>query len=160
MDNELLQGARNAIRICLRVEPSDRVFILTDRKSLDTNIKDDIENFTHLTDVVGLARKAADLDALEWGGLLHDVGKIGVPDAVLLKPDRLTREERAVMNAHPVTGANIIAPVTKLAPRKMCCHSEAVPVPSTETFWSRSRPTVSRSITPITLSSGNGGWAA
>ena len=39
----------------------DQVFILTDRKTLDTNIKDDIENFTHLKDVVGLARKAADL---------------------------------------------------------------------------------------------------
>jgi HD-GYP domain-containing protein (c-di-GMP phosphodiesterase class II) len=56
------------------------------------------------------------LEALEWGGLLHDVGKIGVRDAVLLKPDRLTREERAEMNAHPVTGWNIIRPVTKLAP--------------------------------------------
>jgi type I restriction enzyme R subunit len=39
----------------------DLIFILTDRKSLDTNIKDDIENFTHLKDVVGLARKAEDL---------------------------------------------------------------------------------------------------
>ena len=29
----------------------------------------------------------ADMEALEWGGLLHDVGKIGVPDHVLLKPD-------------------------------------------------------------------------
>jgi putative nucleotidyltransferase with HDIG domain len=57
-----------------------------------------------------------DLEALEWGGLLHDIGKIGVPDSVLNKPDRLTKEERAIMNAHPVIGANIIAPVTKLAP--------------------------------------------
>jgi type I restriction enzyme R subunit len=40
----------------------DMVFILTDRKSLDTNIKEDIENFTHLKDVVGLARKAEDLE--------------------------------------------------------------------------------------------------
>ncbi|MDZ4346822.1 MAG: DEAD/DEAH box helicase family protein [Candidatus Binatia bacterium] len=39
----------------------DIVFILTDRKSLDTNIREDIEKFTHLKDVVGLARKAADL---------------------------------------------------------------------------------------------------
>jgi type I restriction enzyme R subunit len=39
----------------------DLVFILTDRKSLDTNIREDIENFTHLKDVVGLARKAEDL---------------------------------------------------------------------------------------------------
>jgi putative nucleotidyltransferase with HDIG domain len=58
----------------------------------------------------------AELEALEWGGLLHDVGKIGVPDRVLLKQERLTREERMVMNAHPVLGAEIIAPVTKLAP--------------------------------------------
>jgi putative nucleotidyltransferase with HDIG domain len=58
----------------------------------------------------------SELEALEWGGLLHDVGKIGVPDSVLLKQERLTREERMVMNAHPVLGAEIIAPVTKLAP--------------------------------------------
>jgi putative nucleotidyltransferase with HDIG domain len=58
----------------------------------------------------------AELEALEWGGLLHDVGKIGVPDAVLLKQDRLTKDERMVMNAHPVLGAQIIAPVEKLAP--------------------------------------------
>ena len=37
------------------------IFILTDRKTLDKNIKDDLENFTHLKDVVGLARKSADL---------------------------------------------------------------------------------------------------
>ena len=57
----------------------------------------------------------ADLEALEWGGLLHDVGKIGVPDAVLLKQERLTKEERMQMNAHPVLGAQIIEPVSRLA---------------------------------------------
>jgi putative nucleotidyltransferase with HDIG domain len=57
-----------------------------------------------------------DLEALEWGGLLHDIGKIGVPDAVLLKQGDLTREERIVMNAHPVKGEEIIRPVKKLAP--------------------------------------------
>jgi putative nucleotidyltransferase with HDIG domain len=57
----------------------------------------------------------SDLEALEWGGLLHDVGKIGVRDAVLLKQDKLTKEERAQMNAHPVLGAEIIAPVTRLS---------------------------------------------
>ncbi len=59
---------------------------------------------------------AQELEALEWGGLLHDVGKIGVPDSVLLNPNRLTRDERMMMNAHPVLGAQIISPVTKLAP--------------------------------------------
>ena len=39
----------------------DNVFILTDRKSLDTNIREDIEKFTHLKDIVGLAKKAEDL---------------------------------------------------------------------------------------------------
>lgn len=39
----------------------DAIFILTDRKALDTNIREDIEKFTHLKDVVGLARKADDL---------------------------------------------------------------------------------------------------
>ena len=57
-----------------------------------------------------------ELEALEWGGLLHDVGKIGVRDHVLLKEDKLTKEERMLMNSHPVLGADIIAPVTKLAP--------------------------------------------
>ncbi len=57
-----------------------------------------------------------ELEALEWGGLLHDVGKIGVPDDVLKSSNRLTRDERMVMNSHPVLGAQIISPVTKLAP--------------------------------------------
>jgi putative nucleotidyltransferase with HDIG domain len=57
----------------------------------------------------------SDLEALEWGGLLHDVGKIGVPDNVLLKQDRLNKEERTIMNSHPVLGAEIIAPVTRLS---------------------------------------------
>jgi len=39
---------------------------------------------------------------------LHDIGKIGVPDSILLKPGPLTTEERAVMNRHPHIGYNII----------------------------------------------------
>jgi HD domain len=58
---------------------------------------------------------AGELEALEWGGLLHDVGKIGVPDSVLLKQGKLTRDERITMNAHPVLGAQIIGPVERLA---------------------------------------------
>jgi HD-GYP domain-containing protein (c-di-GMP phosphodiesterase class II) len=58
----------------------------------------------------------AELEALEWGGLLHDIGKIGIPDAILLKSGALTKEERMVMNAHPVKGEEIIRPVAKLAP--------------------------------------------
>jgi hypothetical protein len=58
----------------------------------------------------------SELEALEWGGLLHDIGKIGIPDAILLKQGALTKEERMVMNAHPVKGEEIIRPVAKLKP--------------------------------------------
>jgi HD-GYP domain-containing protein (c-di-GMP phosphodiesterase class II) len=58
----------------------------------------------------------SELEALEWGGLLHDVGKIGIPDAILLKTGALDKEERMVMNAHPVKGEEILRPVAKLAP--------------------------------------------
>ncbi|MGZ8757827.1 MAG: HD-GYP domain-containing protein, partial [Aeromicrobium sp.] len=58
----------------------------------------------------------AELEALEWGGLLHDIGKIGIPDAILLKQGALTKEERMSMNAHPVKGEEILRPVEKLAP--------------------------------------------
>ncbi len=55
-----------------------------------------------------------ELQNLEWGGLLHDIGKIGVPDAVLLKQGALTKEERTIMNMHPVKGEDILRPVAKL----------------------------------------------
>jgi putative nucleotidyltransferase with HDIG domain len=75
-------------------------------------------NVKEIAVAIGRIRKvsSADLDALEWGGLLHDIGKIGVPDSILLKPDRLTKEERAQMNAHPEKGAEIIEQVKRLAP--------------------------------------------
>jgi diguanylate cyclase (GGDEF)-like protein/putative nucleotidyltransferase with HDIG domain len=41
-------------------------------------------------------------------GLLHDIGKVGVPDAILLKPGKLTEEERAVIGRHPELGAQIL----------------------------------------------------
>jgi hypothetical protein len=63
-----------------------------------------------------LRRSESELEALEWGGLLHDIGKIGIPDAILLKSGALSKEERMVMNAHPVKGEEIIRPVAKLAP--------------------------------------------
>ncbi len=48
-------------------------------------------------------------------GLLHDVGKIGVRDAVITKPDRLTTEEYDEIKAHPEIGARILEPVEFLA---------------------------------------------
>jgi HD-GYP domain-containing protein (c-di-GMP phosphodiesterase class II) len=44
----------------------------------------------------------------EFGFLLHDVGKVAIPDAILYKPDRLSDKERALMEQHPLIGAQII----------------------------------------------------
>ncbi len=56
-----------------------------------------------------------ELEQLEWAGLLHDIGKIGIRDDVLLKPERLTREERILMNEHPAKGEEILKDVDQLA---------------------------------------------
>ena len=50
-------------------------------------------------------------EALEAGFLLHDVGKIGIPESILNKPDRLTDTERRVLNTHPILGERIVAPL-------------------------------------------------
>lgn len=47
-------------------------------------------------------------EALWLGGYLHDLGKIAVPDPVLLKPGRLEANERAIIQLHPVTGADLV----------------------------------------------------
>jgi HD-GYP domain-containing protein (c-di-GMP phosphodiesterase class II) len=54
---------------------------------------------------------AEQLQILEWSGLLHDVGKIGIPEEILNKPDRLTEEEFGIIKRHPVMGYEILKPI-------------------------------------------------
>ena len=67
----------------------------------------------HLGTRLGLPE--SDLVALYRGGLIHDIGKIGVPDAVLLKPGPLNAEEERQMRAHPVIGERIVKPLPSAA---------------------------------------------
>jgi putative nucleotidyltransferase with HDIG domain len=64
---------------------------------------------------VALARRVdatlADDKIFRYGFLLHDIGKMGVPDHILRKPSPLTREEWEVMQTHPLIGAQILAPI-------------------------------------------------
>jgi putative two-component system response regulator len=53
----------------------------------------------------------AETDAIAYGALLHDVGKIGVPEAVLTKPGPLDEDEWALMRRHPEIGERICAPL-------------------------------------------------
>ncbi len=62
-----------------------------------------------------------EIRAMELGALLHDVGKIGIPDAILNKNGRLSNEERATMQRHPEIGAGIVAPVVGLEQTTLDC---------------------------------------
>ena len=64
---------------------------------------------TRLGARIGLAEER--LTALRRAGTVHDIGKVAVPDAVLLKPGPLTPEEQAIMREHPVVGERICAPL-------------------------------------------------
>ncbi len=62
---------------------------------------------------IGLSFK--EIDIIRDAGILHDIGKIGIADAVLLKPGKLTDEEYAEIKKHPVIGKKILEPVKCLA---------------------------------------------
>jgi putative two-component system response regulator len=61
-----------------------------------------------------LSLEPEDVDALHHGGYLHDIGKIGIPDAVLLKPGPLTGDETQMMQRHTVVGDMVCAPLQSL----------------------------------------------
>ncbi|TMC32030.1 MAG: HD-GYP domain-containing protein [Chloroflexi bacterium] len=63
---------------------------------------------------LGLSEKQ--IDEIELAGLLHDIGKIGVEDRVLMKPSRLDPDETELMRRHPIYGASILEPSAALRP--------------------------------------------
>ena len=68
----------------------------------------------------------ADLVHIRRGSFLHDVGKIGIPDRILLKPEPLTEEEWEVMRMHPVHAFRLLQPIRYLRPALDIpyCHHE------------------------------------
>jgi HD-GYP domain-containing protein (c-di-GMP phosphodiesterase class II) len=56
----------------------------------------------------------ADLVQVRWGALLHDIGKMGVPDGILLKPEPLTDEEWVAMKKHPTFAYELLSPIDYL----------------------------------------------
>ncbi|ADV68066.1 PAS domain S-box protein [Deinococcus maricopensis] len=75
---------------------TDRVLRWTERLGTALGVRDD------------------DLDALRWGALLHDTGKVAMPDGILLKPGRLTPEEFEVIKRHPVIGFEMLEHIPSL----------------------------------------------
>jgi len=67
-----------------------------------------------------------DLTHIHHGALLHDIGKIALPDRILLKPGPLTKDEWEIMRQHPVVAYNFLLPITYLRPAIDIpyCHHE------------------------------------
>jgi HD-GYP domain-containing protein (c-di-GMP phosphodiesterase class II) len=58
----------------------------------------------------------AEIERIELAGMLHDIGKIGVEDRILMKPMRLDADEQELMRRHPIYGASILEPSAALRP--------------------------------------------
>jgi HD-GYP domain-containing protein (c-di-GMP phosphodiesterase class II) len=100
-------------------------------KALELRDEDTEGHTQRVTDMtVFLARRMGftsdDLVQIKRGALLHDIGKMGVPDAILNKPGPLTEEEWEVMRKHPIYAYQMLAPIEYLKPALAipCCHHE------------------------------------
>jgi len=83
----------------------------------DTYTAGHAEHLAQMALAIGhaLGMTPRDLEDLRYGAILHDIGKIGVPDAILQKPAQLDSTEWVHMRRHPEIGAQILAPVRRLA---------------------------------------------
>lgn len=82
-------------------------------ESRDPNTGDHCERLAELGQAFGeyLGLSAAQIRDLRWAGYLHDIGKVGIPDRVLLKTGPLSPEERAIMRQHVFIGEEICRPL-------------------------------------------------
>ncbi len=65
-----------------------------------------------IAELAGMAK--AEIRALRWGAYLHDIGKLAIPDAILLKPGPLTETERETMQHHVAIGEQILLDIPGL----------------------------------------------
>ncbi len=99
-------------------------------ESRDHDTGEHISRMSRLCEELALAVGMSERDAenLHHASALHDIGKIGIPDAILLKPGPLTPEERAVMQTHTTIGAAILAgsrlPLLQMGERIALTHHE------------------------------------
>jgi response regulator RpfG family c-di-GMP phosphodiesterase len=113
LERRVQEATRDLEITCRQLQDTYRATLEALGSALDTR---DVGTEAHSRRVHGYALAVARayglpegaLADLAHGVLLHDIGKIGIPDAILLKPDRLTAEEWAIMRRHPEIGARLI----------------------------------------------------
>jgi putative nucleotidyltransferase with HDIG domain len=122
-DMELLRSLGSLMAVAVanaRMEERQRSTFLKTLESLakslearDTYTRGHSQRVCEVSLMIGerLGFGAEALEELRVGTILHDIGKIGVPDAILNKPGRLTDEEFATMKSHPVVGYEICRPL-------------------------------------------------
>ncbi len=93
------------------IEGWSRALDLRDRET-EGHAQRVMEMTVKLARALGLSED--ELMRVRWGALLHDIGKMGVPDSILLKPGPLTDEEWAVIRQHPTTAFKILSPIRYL----------------------------------------------
>ncbi|HEX7315100.1 MAG TPA: HD domain-containing phosphohydrolase [Pyrinomonadaceae bacterium] len=128
MIEERTQELDSALRSC---ENAYRLTLKALVAALETR---DLETHGHSERVVNFSLRLGEelglnseqMRSLEFGSLLHDIGKIGVPDAILRKPAKLTEEEWVLMREHPLHGEKILGgiPFLEGAARVVAEHHE------------------------------------
>ena len=123
---ELLGGIAQQAKLALQnaesYERLERTFLSTVEALINALEANDERLSTHGRSIADLAvavgaRLGLGSDAsrrLELGALLHDIGKLGIPEAILTKPGPLTTAERAIVEEHPILGERILAPIEQL----------------------------------------------
>jgi putative two-component system response regulator len=109
------RAAAERYRVVRDLDDAETILELLARsvEAKDGTTADHCDRLAHVSVVLGraLGLGTADLEALRRGGVMHDIGKIGIPDAILLKPGKLDAEEWQVMRNHVKIGAALLSPL-------------------------------------------------
>ena len=119
--NELLARTRSLLRLKQYTDELENAEVVLFSLALSIEARDPYtrghcERLAEMSVMLGkkLALPEDHITALRRAGIVHDIGKVVVPDAILLKPGPLTPGEIAVMRKHPVVGERICAPLKSL----------------------------------------------
>jgi len=100
--------------------------IISAIEAKDSSTRGHTERVAHYTSLIGKNLRALlrasphDITALSWSAQLHDVGKIGIPDSILFKPEPLTEQETQAIRRHPLAGMKILGPVREWLGEDIC----------------------------------------